>query len=141
MDCQGKPSEPPIPLSIVITPNLVDIQAPVVGKYQMIGFAQSALNQTEIEIRLACVAENVDMDFQVQYVIRSSPCDKEFFDAKRAENLKKLLSFYFDDPNHIPDAYNYDKIVYYKSKPTNFSCKVSAELSTPKDFNRKQKST
>lgn len=95
------------------------------NNYQMIGFAQSALNQTEIEIRLACVAENVDMDFQVQYVIRSSPCDKEFFDAKRAENLKKLLSFYFDDPNHIPDAYNYDKIVYYKSKPTNFSCKNS----------------
>ncbi|XGW33642.1 hypothetical protein V3C99_017780 [Haemonchus contortus] len=92
--------------------------------YQMIGFAQSALNQTQIEIRLACVNENEDMDFQVQYALRSSPCDKEFFDAKRAENLKKLLSFYFDDPNHIPDNYDYDKIVFYKSKNLNFSCKV-----------------
>ncbi|XGW33641.1 hypothetical protein V3C99_017780 [Haemonchus contortus] len=93
--------------------------------YQMIGFAQSALNQTQIEIRLACVNENEDMDFQVQYALRSSPCDKEFFDAKRAENLKKLLSFYFDDPNHIPDNYDYDKIVFYKSKNLNFSCKDS----------------
>lgn len=34
-------------------------------QYQMIGFAQSALNQTEVEIRLSCVEENVDMVFQV----------------------------------------------------------------------------
>ncbi|KAK6032513.1 lung seven transmembrane receptor [Ostertagia ostertagi] len=66
--------------------------------YQMIGFAQSALNQTQIEIRLACVNENEDMDFQ---------------------------SFYFDDSNHIPDNYDYEKIVYYKSKALNFSCKGS----------------
>ncbi|VDO64850.1 unnamed protein product [Heligmosomoides polygyrus] len=31
LDCQCKPSEPPIPLSIVITPNLDDLLAPVVG--------------------------------------------------------------------------------------------------------------
>ncbi|WKY16729.1 hypothetical protein Q1695_001389 [Nippostrongylus brasiliensis] len=93
--------------------------------YQMIGFAQSALNQTEIEIRLACADENADLQFQVQYALRSSPCDKEFFDAKRAENLKKLLSFYFEDADHIPDNYDYDKIVYYKSQPVTFSCKNS----------------
>ncbi|VDO52929.1 unnamed protein product [Haemonchus placei] len=72
----------------------------------MIGFAQSALNQTQIEIRLACVNENEDMDFQVQYALRSSPCDKEFFDAKRAENLKKLLdshgSIIFSEPEPHP---------------------------------------
>ncbi|RCN27948.1 hypothetical protein ANCCAN_26313 [Ancylostoma caninum] len=93
--------------------------------YQMIGFAQSALNQTEVEIRLSCVEESVDMVFQVQYALRSSPCDKEFFDAKRADNLRKLLTFYFSDPDHIPDAYSYDKMVYYKSSPQNFSCKDS----------------
>ncbi|VDK46652.1 unnamed protein product [Cylicostephanus goldi] len=93
--------------------------------YQMIGFAQSALNQTQIEIRLSCVEENVDMVFQVEYALRSSPCDKEFFDAKRADNLRKLLTFYFSDPDHIPDTYSYDKIVYYKSKPQNFSCRDS----------------
>ncbi|EYC34168.1 hypothetical protein Y032_0001g285 [Ancylostoma ceylanicum] len=93
--------------------------------YQMIGFAQSALNQTEVEIRLTCVEESVDMVFQVQYALRSSPCDKEFFDAKRADNLRKLLTFYFSDPDHIPDAYSYDKMVYYKSSPQNFSCKDS----------------
>ncbi|RCN25718.1 hypothetical protein ANCCAN_28567 [Ancylostoma caninum] len=96
--------------------------------YQMIGFAQSALNQTEVEIRLSCVEESVDMVFQVQYALRSSPCDKEFFDAKRADNLRKLLTFYFSDPDHIPDAYSYDKMVYYKSSPQNFSCKVSSSF-------------
>ncbi|KAJ1350910.1 hypothetical protein KIN20_006827 [Parelaphostrongylus tenuis] len=75
----------------------------------MIGFAQSALNQTEIEIRLSCSDYDSDMTFQVQYVLRSSPCDKEFFDARRAENLRKLLTFYFDDLDHMPDTYDYDK--------------------------------
>ncbi|KJH46017.1 leucine Rich repeat-containing domain protein [Dictyocaulus viviparus] len=89
----------------------------------MIGFAQSALNQTEVEIRIACLEYDIDMVFQVQYVLRSSPCDKEFFDAKRADNLRKLLAFYFDDLDHIPDTYDYDKIVLYKSNPLNYSCK------------------
>ncbi|KAJ1358754.1 hypothetical protein KIN20_017258 [Parelaphostrongylus tenuis] len=94
----------------------------------MIGFAQSALNQTEIEIRLSCSDYDSDMTFQVQYVLRSSPCDKEFFDARRAENLRKLLvsrTFYFDDLDHMPDTYDYDKIIYYKSKAQNYSCKNS----------------
>ncbi|VDM59590.1 unnamed protein product [Angiostrongylus costaricensis] len=86
--------------------------------YQMIGFAQSALNQTEVEIRLCsyfCSLSHLLFFLKVQYVLRSSPCDKEFFDAKR--------TFYFDDLDHIPDTYDYDKIVFYKSKAHNYSCK------------------
>ncbi|VDM74930.1 unnamed protein product [Strongylus vulgaris] len=82
----------------------------------MIGFAQSALNQTQVEIRLSCVEENVDMVFQVEYALRSSPCDKEFFDAKRADNLRKLLdshgSIIFSEPDPHPMTVKNVTILY-----------------------------
>uniref|UniRef100_A0A1I7WYP7 GpcrRhopsn4 domain-containing protein n=1 Tax=Heterorhabditis bacteriophora TaxID=37862 RepID=A0A1I7WYP7_HETBA len=57
----------------------------------MIGFAQSSLNGTQVAIRIDC-ANDVDLRFEVQYVLRSSPCDKEFLDGtRRGDNLKNLL--------------------------------------------------
>nr|CDP99954.1 Bm2893, isoform a [Brugia malayi] len=88
-------------------------------KIEYVGFPQSALNGTEVEIRLQCVDDS-DLTFQVQYVIRSSPCDKEFFDAGRhAQN------FYFEHEWEIPSGYDYTKILFYKSQPQQFNCHQS----------------
>lgn len=60
---------------------------------EYVGFPQSALNGTEVEIRLNC-ADSSDLQFDVQFVLRSSPCDKEFFDASRQAQVKDLLVRY-----------------------------------------------
>ncbi|VDK55949.1 unnamed protein product [Anisakis simplex] len=89
---------------------------------EYVGFPQSALNGTEVEIRLNCM-ESADLQFDVQFVIRSSPCDKEFFDVNRQGQVKDLLNFYFDQEYEIPAGYDYQKILFYKSPPQRFSCK------------------
>uniref|UniRef100_A0A0R3RI52 Ephrin RBD domain-containing protein n=1 Tax=Elaeophora elaphi TaxID=1147741 RepID=A0A0R3RI52_9BILA len=86
---------------------------------EYVGFPQSALNGTEVEIRLQC-ADDSDLTFQVQYVIRSSPCDKEFFDAGR-----HVQNFYFEHEFEIPPGYDYTKILFYKSQPQQFNCRQS----------------
>ncbi|KAK6101616.1 Lung seven transmembrane receptor family protein [Brugia pahangi] len=91
---------------------------------EYVGFPQSALNGTEVEIRLQCVDDS-DLTFQVQYVIRSSPCDKEFFDAGRHAQVKDLLNFYFEHEWEIPSGYDYTKILFYKSQPQQFNCHQS----------------
>ncbi|VDK68081.1 unnamed protein product [Litomosoides sigmodontis] len=91
---------------------------------EYVGLPQSALNGTEIEIRLQC-ADDSDLTFQVQYVIRSSPCDKEFFDASRHVQVKDLLSFYFEHEFEIPPGYDYTKILFYKSHLQQFNCRQS----------------
>ncbi|MFH4978586.1 hypothetical protein AB6A40_005295 [Gnathostoma spinigerum] len=88
---------------------------------EYVGFPQSALNRTEVQISLLC-ADNLNVEFDVQFVLRSSPCDKEFFDVRRQAEVKELLSFYFDNPYEIPSGYSYDKILFYKSKPQRFNC-------------------
>uniref|UniRef100_A0AAF5PPG9 Transmembrane protein 87A n=2 Tax=Wuchereria bancrofti TaxID=6293 RepID=A0AAF5PPG9_WUCBA len=91
---------------------------------EYVGFPQSALNGTEVEIRLQCL-DDLDLTFQVQYVIRSSPCDKEFFDAGRHAQVKDLLNFYFEHEWEIPSGYDYRKILFYKSQPQQFNCHQS----------------
>lgn len=55
------------------------------------GFLQLALNGTEVEIRLRCDSE-MDVNFEVQFVARSSPCSKEFFvDKSRYNQVTNLL--------------------------------------------------
>ncbi|VDK54554.1 unnamed protein product [Gongylonema pulchrum] len=82
------------------------------------------MNGTEVEIRLRC-ADDSDLTFQVQFVIRSSPCDKEFFDVGRHSRVKDLLNFYFEHEWEIPPGYNYDKILFYKSDSHQFNCRQS----------------
>ncbi|KAM3723494.1 Transmembrane protein 87B [Dirofilaria immitis] len=91
---------------------------------EYVGFPQSALNGTEVEIRLRC-SDNSDLTFQVQYVIRSSPCDKEFFDASRRVQVKDLLNFYFEHEWEIPPEYDYTKFLFYKSRVQQFNCRQS----------------
>uniref|UniRef100_A0A915PVZ8 Transmembrane protein 87A n=1 Tax=Setaria digitata TaxID=48799 RepID=A0A915PVZ8_9BILA len=91
---------------------------------EYVGFPQSALNGTEVEIRLQC-SDDSDLTFQVQYVIRSSPCDKEFFDAGRHVQVKDLLNFYFEHEWEIPPGYDYTKILFYKSQKQQFNCRQS----------------
>ncbi|OZC09668.1 hypothetical protein X798_03362 [Onchocerca flexuosa] len=91
---------------------------------EYVGFPQSALNGTEVEIRLRC-ADDLDLTFQVQYVIRSSPCDKEFFDASRHIQVKDLLNFYFEREWEIPPGYDYAKFLFYKSRVQEFNCRHS----------------
>ncbi|VDN06879.1 unnamed protein product [Thelazia callipaeda] len=91
---------------------------------EFVGFPQSVLNGTEVEIRLQC-SDDSDLTFQVQYVIRSSPCDKEFFDATRHSKVQDLLSFYFEREWEIPPEYNYDNILFYKSQVQQFNCRES----------------
>lgn len=58
---------------------------------EFVGFLQSALNGTEVELRLRCDAE-VNVAFDVQFVARSSPCSKEFFvDKSRFNQVSNLL--------------------------------------------------
>lgn len=89
---------------------------------EYLGFLQSALNKTEVEIRVKCM-EDVDVEFNVQFVIRSSPCAKEFIiDKMRFSQVSNLLQFYFENDDKIPPGYHYDKILYYRSRPQHFSC-------------------
>jgi hypothetical protein len=58
---------------------------------EYVGFLQSALNGTEVEVRLRCDSE-VNVDFEVRFVVRSSPCAKEFFvDKSRFNQVTNLL--------------------------------------------------
>ncbi|GMT36853.1 hypothetical protein PFISCL1PPCAC_28150 [Pristionchus fissidentatus] len=92
------------------------------AKYQLIGFPQSALNETEVEIRFTCQNE-APLEFDVQFVLRSSPCDKEFFDAKSGDRVRDRLKFYFEHDNEIPREYHYQSMVFYKSEIVRFNCK------------------
>ncbi|VDP13393.1 unnamed protein product [Heligmosomoides polygyrus] len=51
LDCQCKPSEPPIPLSTVITPNLVGLQALVVGWVSIASAARAVWPTRELSER------------------------------------------------------------------------------------------
>ncbi|KAF7634810.1 hypothetical protein Mgra_00005703 [Meloidogyne graminicola] len=89
---------------------------------EYLGFLQSSLNKTEVEVRLKCL-ENVDIEFEAEIVIRSSPCAKEFIvDKMRFSQVSNLLQFYFENDNKIPPGYDYNTILYYRSKPQRFSC-------------------
>ncbi|CAJ0947105.1 unnamed protein product, partial [Mesorhabditis belari] len=93
-----------------------------INQYQLIGIPQASLNQTELEITFDC-AHDIDLEFTAQFAIRSSPCNKEFFNTKNSERLKELLQFYFDQEDKIPAEYDYKQIVYYKSMEKIFTCK------------------
>lgn len=55
------------------------------------GFIQSALNGTELEIRIKC-EEGSNVAFDIQFVLRSSPCAKEFIvDKGRLGQINDLL--------------------------------------------------
>ncbi|KAI1718291.1 lung seven transmembrane receptor domain-containing protein [Ditylenchus destructor] len=84
---------------------------------EYLGFLQSALNGTEVEIRIQC-QEEIDVEFEVQFVIRSSPCAKEFILDKGRYDQE----FYFNEEHMVPQGYHYDKILFFKSKPQKFSC-------------------
>ena len=58
---------------------------------EYVGFLQSALKGTEVEIRMKC-EEDVDLEFEAEFVIRSSPCAKEFIiDKRRLNTVSNLL--------------------------------------------------
>lgn len=58
---------------------------------EFVGFLQSALKGTEVEIRLRCNREE-DIDLEVHFAVRSSPCSKEFFvDKSRFSQVTNLL--------------------------------------------------
>ncbi|CAI2356948.1 unnamed protein product [Caenorhabditis sp. 36 PRJEB53466] len=101
---------------------IVEIQP---GKYQLIGVPQAALNGTMVQLEFRCDPD-VDLEFDTEFVLRSSPCDKEFFNTKENERRQNLV-FYFNETNqnHIPDTFDYDQIVYYKSPIQSISCKGS----------------
>uniref|UniRef100_A0A1I7YBS3 Histone_H2A_C domain-containing protein n=1 Tax=Steinernema glaseri TaxID=37863 RepID=A0A1I7YBS3_9BILA len=94
------------------------------GTNEFLGFPQAALNGTEVEIKLECEGQ-VAAEFTVQYVIRSSPCDKEFFDIHRRDSVRELLNFYFDEAEKSPAGFHYNQIIHYKSKPQKVNCKES----------------
>ncbi|CAB3399907.1 unnamed protein product [Caenorhabditis bovis] len=93
------------------------------GKYQLIGVPQAALNGTYVQLEFSCDPE-VDLQFEVEYVLRSSPCDKEFFNTHEQQK-RQNLQFYFNESNYnrIPDTFDYQQIVYYKSPSQLVSCK------------------
>lgn len=65
----------------------------VSGAQEYVGFLQSALEETEVEVRLRCQQET-NFEFEVRFVIRSSPCSKEFFvDTSRFSQVSNLLVF------------------------------------------------
>ncbi|KAL7078462.1 hypothetical protein ACQ4LE_002678 [Meloidogyne hapla] len=107
----------------LLIPGIMTERVELMPKSQeYLGFLQSSLNKTEVEVRLKCL-ENVDIEFEAEIVIRSSPCAKEFIvDKMRFSQVSNLLQFYFENDNKIPPGYDYDKILYYRSKPQRFSC-------------------
>ncbi|CAI5455060.1 unnamed protein product [Caenorhabditis angaria] len=96
-----------------------------IGKYQLIGVPQAALNGTEVQLEFTCDPD-VDLEFDAEYVLRSSPCDKEFFNTPESRRRQNLV-FYFNqtNQNHIPDDFDYSQIVYYKSPIQTIKCKSS----------------
>src|SRR4051794_33947409 len=84
-----------------------------VNMVEYVGYPHSAFNGTEVEIRFHC-QDQIDYEYTAQFVIRSSSCDKEFFDTRRKDAVENLLQFYFDNKEIIAPEYHYDKIVYYK---------------------------
>jgi len=102
-------------------------------KTEYYGFFHSALNQTEIALIVNCEAD-VKEHFTIQYVIRSTPCAKEFFiDKAHATRLNDMLRKYFDYDDKIPSGFYYDQIYYYKSSPQNFTCDQSHGVAQPVD--------
>jgi hypothetical protein len=93
---------------------------------EYIGYPHSAFNGTEVEIRFNC-QDKIDYEYTAQFVIRSSSCDKEFFDARRKDTVQNLLEFYFNK-KEIPAEYHYDEFVYYKSPVQTFNCKNHMEV-------------
>ncbi|CAK5087275.1 unnamed protein product [Meloidogyne enterolobii] len=102
----------------LLIPGIMTEKVDLMPKSQeYLGFLQSSLNKTEVEVRLKCL-ENVDIEFEAEVVIRSSPCAKEFI----VDKMRFSQQFYFENDNKIPPGYDYDKILYYRSKPQRFSC-------------------
>uniref|UniRef100_A0A0K0FJN3 Transmembrane protein 87A (inferred by orthology to a human protein) n=1 Tax=Strongyloides venezuelensis TaxID=75913 RepID=A0A0K0FJN3_STRVS len=93
---------------------------------EYIGFPQPALNRTEVEIKFICTPES-KLSFIAEAVIRSSPCDREFYDATSSDaaNMKNMLMFYFNDNVSTPPTYEYNEFMYYRSKPMKFDCSNS----------------
>lgn len=54
------------------------------------GFFQSALNGSEVEIRMNC-ENDILAQYSVQYVLRSTPCAKEFTDKTRLSKMNNML--------------------------------------------------
>ncbi|CAD5213967.1 unnamed protein product [Bursaphelenchus okinawaensis] len=99
----------------------VELQA---NAQEYVGFLQSALKNSEVEIRVRCQKEE-DVDFTLTYVIRSSPCAKEFFvDRSRFNIVTNLLSEYFNNGESVADGYTYKQFYYYKSKEFKYNCKT-----------------
>ncbi|KAE9556109.1 hypothetical protein FO519_000743 [Halicephalobus sp. NKZ332] len=97
---------------VVITPK----------KTEYYGFFHSALNTSEVAITVNCEVD-VKEQFTIQYVLRSTPCAKEFFiDKAHVTQLNDMMKSYFDYDDKIPSGFYYDQIYYYKSSPQNFTC-------------------
>ncbi|PAV61277.1 hypothetical protein WR25_13788 [Diploscapter pachys] len=89
--------------------------------YELMGVPQSCRAGTEVQISMQC-QDLIDFEFDMQYVLRSSPCDKEFFNSRKTEK-EHTLPFYFDKEYSIPDDYDYPTIAFYKSQQKRFKCK------------------
>uniref|UniRef100_A0A0N5AW21 Lung seven transmembrane receptor family protein n=1 Tax=Syphacia muris TaxID=451379 RepID=A0A0N5AW21_9BILA len=111
-------------LTPAITTTVLDLKGdPSLG--ECVAFPRSALNGTEFEIRLKCNTES-KFKFVGEFVIRSSPCDKEFFDVRRHEKVNTLLNSYFKEEYGIPAGYDYKKFLFYRSKEKVFDCSNGA---------------
>ncbi|KAH7732360.1 Protein C52B9.4 [Aphelenchoides avenae] len=117
---------PAVCLGNMLIPGIMSEEVELNDKTQeYLGFLQSALNQTEVEIRIKC-EDDSDLEFEAQFAIRSSPCAKEFIvDKRRFSQVSNLLAFYFEEEYQIPAGYHYDKILFLKSKAQRYSCKNS----------------
>ncbi|KAI6176612.1 hypothetical protein M3Y97_00817200 [Aphelenchoides bicaudatus] len=113
----------------LLTPGIVSEEVELLPNTQeFIGFLQSALKGTEVELRLKCDREE-ELELDVRFAIRSSPCSKEFFVGKsRFSEVTNLLAFYFNEQNAIPSGYSYNSFYYYKSKPFSINCKEASSV-------------
>jgi hypothetical protein len=76
----------------LLTPGIMSEEVEILPNTQeFVGFLQSALKGTEVELRLRCNHEE-DIELDVRFAIRSSPCSKEFFvDKSRFSQVTNLL--------------------------------------------------
>uniref|UniRef100_A0A0K0ES04 EF-hand domain-containing protein n=1 Tax=Strongyloides stercoralis TaxID=6248 RepID=A0A0K0ES04_STRER len=116
-----------ISIQRMITPGIMSeniIIHPQMVEYM--GFPQPALNKTEVEIKFIC-SPGSKLIFNAEAVIRSSPCDREFYDttSNDAVNIKNMLTFYFNNNTTILPTYDYTEFMYYRSKPMKFNCEDS----------------
>lgn len=124
------PAEALWPINGHLEPGIVQEDLAVLAnKSYIAAFIHSAAKDTQVEVSLDCDAD-ADFAYTAQMVLRSSPCDKEFYEAfAYPDHSGDLLNIYFRDPMPSGEVQvpflpgDYKQIYYYKGPVEKLTCR------------------